>query len=1185
MKISLQNKLTSSVTILAALFVGFIGYLGYENAYEAHSEKIFDSEVTDLNNIVISINEKLSIVQQEANFVANFYAIQQLLNWQSVGVKSKIERWDKATKDTFKSLINLKGMYYKIRILDLKGQEKINVFFDQDSREAFVKSEEKLQDRAKKGYFSNSLNLEMGEVYTSEMALNMEFGKIVYPYVPVVHFSSVIYDKNGDRRGMAIINAYAEKIIESISLKKDKKRILIDQRGYYLYHDEDAKRWGWQLKSQENYAQDRPNVFEEVSKNEDGFYELDEKLYTYKRIYPDLKNKKEYWTLISEVDKSLAFEALYSFQQLFLIAIILTVLSLIIILRRYINSFLHPLKLVTEQIKALSRGELIYSNIDYKGDDEITDLIYSSKRLMGSIESTIEQAKAVASGDYSKRISIESSKDELGNAINEMTDRLDEVGKLAMNISQGELHGHIEIKSDKDALGVALSALVEYFQGITTVAESIAHGKFDVSFSSKGEQDRLGQAVNEMIFTLSNVVEQANAIANGDFEQRITASSQNDQLASALTQMTNKLKLNQLQNEENSWLQDGIRGLNEELSGNRNVHDVFQTSLGMLASYTNSASAAMFDYSSDSEVLKLMATYAFVERDNFKNTYHKGEGIIGQVATEGTTIHLHRSNTDSMLIDSSLMKERALSTLAIPIKFEGKLLGVMVFAFAQEVSALSISFLEEISGVLGSYIFTASKNEQIKNLLEESQQSFEELQVKSEELQQSNVQMEEQRQQLEQQAAELKVQNERVEKSRSDLDLQTQELERASKYKSEFLANMSHELRTPLNAIILLSKLLKENKTKKLEKDDVKKAEVIHRSGNDLLLLINDILDLSKIESGHMELSVSKLSTSEIRQNLFNLFGEMAKEKGLEFIVNDSIKGSINTDEQKLMQILKNLLSNAFKFTKNGSISLGIEPSSKEGYAYELSVSDTGIGIPKNKQELIFSAFKQVDGTISREYGGTGLGLSISKRFAELLDGEIEIHSEEGKGSTFTLYLSAQDEVEVDENFSNYEQENKNTTQYSSSDMITTLEDTLDTQEQSVTDEEFDLSEYKILIVDDDPRNIFTVSSALQANGAQTTHALSGKDGIEKIKDEIEDLDLVLMDIMMPEMDGYETIGRIRQDKSISKIPIIAVTAKAMKEERQKCLDAGADDYLSKPIDQRMLLRLCSSWIEKGSKR
>ncbi|MBF0264205.1 MAG: response regulator [Gammaproteobacteria bacterium] len=1184
MNLSVQNKLTYTTIFLTFIVLVVIGYVGYSNTQQAYHEKILESEQTEVGDMVISIKEKLQVMKKDANFIANFYAMQKFLNWQSIGVANKVSRWEKATKDTFKSIIDLKKIYYKLRILNNDGKEQITVFYNQDTQEAYVQSNDKLQDRSKERYFTETKNLNLDEVYVSQMELNVEFGKIIYPLVPIVHFTAAIYDKNGDKRGVAIINAYADHIIESLSIHQQhvKSRILINNDGYYLHHKNKDKLWGWQLNNNDNFKQDNPETFDIVMKNEKGFYENNGLLFTYERIYPDINNRSEFWVLISHVEKDVVFAPVTRFQRTFILILIISIVSLMIILQRYINSFLHPLNQVTKQLQALSRGRVQEIEINYKANDEIGDLIDSSKRLLTNINTTINQAKVVAAGDYSKRIAIDDKDDALGNAINEMTDRLDQTGRLALELSQGEFDGNIDIKSNKDALGTALNELMDYFRRITRVAESIAMGNFDITFKSTNDKDRLGQAINEMIMTLKQVVEQANAIAAGDFKQRIIPISKDDELARALISMTNRLKDNQLQNNNNQWLQEGITVLNQELSGNKNVQEVFDISLINLARFTGAVSGAIFDYNDETQSLSLTASYAFTEREQFKNHYHKGEGIVGQVAREGVKIHLHRSSDDSMIIDSTITRERAVSTIALPIAYENEFLGVLLLAYSTELNPVTTSLLDQAVSVLGSYLFTASKNEQIKQLLEESQQSFEELQVKSEELQQSNVQMEEQRQQLEQQAAELKAQNERVEKARQELDIQTQELERSSRYKSEFLANMSHELRTPLNSIILLSKLLKENKDNKLTEQELKKADVIHRSGNDLLLLINDILDLSKVESGHMEINLSPVNTAEIRQSLLTLFDELAREKKLDYQVIDRLQGTLITDEQKVLQIMKNLLSNAFKFTKDGDVTVNIATSNKPEYAYMFEVQDSGIGIESTKQDLIFTAFKQVDGSISREFGGTGLGLSISKNFAKVLGGTITLYSQLNKGSLFTLYLpEQQDQIpskiahtesapELNSNFHFKTEPNK-------------PEIIIDVEEQSVTDIDANqLSDKNIIIVDDDPRNIFTISSVLQVAGALTMHALNGKEAIEKIHHHFDELDLVLMDIMMPEMDGYETIQKIRTDKDIANIPIIAVTAKAMKEERQKCLDAGADDYISKPIDMNLLLKLCVSWIEKG---
>ncbi|MEA2091871.1 MAG: ATP-binding protein, partial [Campylobacterota bacterium] len=362
---------------------------------------------------------------------------------------------------------------------------------------------------------------------------------------------------------------------------------------------------------------------------------------------------------------------------------------------------------------------------------------------------------------------------------------------------------------------------------------------------------------------------------------------------------------------------------------------------------------------------------------------------------------------------------------------------------------------------------------------------------------------------------------------------------------------------TPLNSIILLSKLLTQNQSKTLSEGDISKTSVIHKAGNDLLLLINDILDLSKIESGNMELAENEVDTSEIKDELEGLFGEVAKDRKISFEVKDSFRSSFIVDKTKLLQIIKNLLSNAFKFTKEGEVTMSMF---KKNSDIVIEVSDSGIGIPDAKLALIFEAFKQVDGSISREYGGTGLGLSISKTFVDLMGGTIEVESKENKGSVFRVTLPIGQHI------------------------VTQKLPSKDVEEFLVVDDEaevFDtelLSGKNILIVDDDSRNIFTLSSVLQELGADTYSALNGEDAYKLLEDEEESMDVVLMDIMMPIMDGLDAIRKIKADERFKHIPIIAVTAKTMKEDKEMCYEAGANDYLPKPIDQNALISMLKAW-------
>lgn len=397
------------------------------------------------------------------------------------------------------------------------------------------------------------------------------------------------------------------------------------------------------------------------------------------------------------------------------------------------------------------------------------------------------------------------------------------------------------------------------------------------------------------------------------------------------------------------------------------------------------------------------------------------------------------------------------------------------------------------------------------------------------------------------------------------------QVEIANRNKSEFLANMSHELRTPLNSLLILSKMLSENKDQNLTPDQVKYAGTVYSAGCDLLALINEILDLSKVEAGKMPIDPKDVKVVEIQDYLEQSFRPVAEHKGLDFTltVAREVPRVVYTDTNRLQQILKNLLSNAFKFTEKGKVEMRIGLAKdkafpmealKDGPVIAFVVTDTGIGIPPEKQKLIFEAFQQADGTTSRKYGGTGLGLTISREIARLLGGMIEVESVPGQGSTFTLYLPAN---------------------YSSGDLQvhdSESEPALDVPPLPV-DANFEGKH--VLIVDDDMRNIFAITSVLEARGMKVIFAENGKVAM-KMLEQHPHVDLVLMDTMMPEMDGIEATGVIRANPSFTNLPIISLTAKAMKGDREKCIEAGASDYVTKPVDPDRLLSLIHIWLEKS---
>jgi signal transduction histidine kinase/CheY-like chemotaxis protein len=632
--------------------------------------------------------------------------------------------------------------------------------------------------------------------------------------------------------------------------------------------------------------------------------------------------------------------------------------------------------------------------------------------------------------------------------------------------------------------------------------------------------------------------------------------------------------------------------------------------------------------------------------------------------------------------------------------------------------------METVGIVLNTIAATMRTEELLKEsqlLTQELQSRQIELTTKQEELHNTNEELQEKAQLLENEKRQVEAKNFEIEMARRAVEEKAEQLALTSKYKSEFLANMSHELRTPLNSLLILSKMLADNQQGNLNEKQTEFARTIHSAGTDLLNLINDILDLSKIESGTVGIELGEMSMASLRQHMERTFRQLASEKRLQFHVDfaGDLPSAIRTDEKRLQQIVLNLLSNAFKFTTEGSVTLSVRKA-LDGWsadhpvlgdaesAIEIAVSDTGIGIPEDKQRLIFEAFQQADGTTSRKYGGTGLGLSISREIASLLGGEIQVRSAPGKGSTFTLYVPLKspgvapalalpgagadgadvpapgpviaddrDEleghpfvliVEDDPTFAGvlldiaHDSAIKGVISSAGSGtlaMVRKLKPSAITIDLGLSDidgfvlldllrhdpESHDIPVYvisgaeqaahaltlgaeaviekpaertelaalfagmaeklvapaprksrkadeapagppelagkRLLVVDDDIRNIYSLASVLEANGAEVLHAERGAEGIALLEQDPA-IDVALIDIMMPEMDGYETMRRIRANPRLMHIPLISVTAKAMKGDRQKCLDAGASDYIAKPVDIDLLLALLRVWIGRA---
>ena len=923
--------------------------------------------------------------------------------------------------------------------------------------------------------------------------------------------------------------------------------------------------------------------------------------------------------------------------------------------------------------------------------------------------------------------------------------------------------------------------------------------------------------------------------------------------------------------EQQAWLRNGQTELAEQVLGQLTLNMLGRNILQFFAQYMGSAVAALY-VREEHGGLKRVATYGFSrEQEQLEQAIYNDEGIVGQAAQLDRLIRLDDVPVGYFKVSSGLGEGSTRSVLVVPTSDDGRVNGVIELGFLRPLDERDVELLELIAGNIGTSIEAARYRQRLQEVLAETQQLNEELQVQQEELRTSNEELEEQSRALresqatlENQQAELEQTNDQLAERTEALDLRNaalrrvqadledraRELQRASRYKSEFLANMSHELRTPLNSALILSKLLVDNPQGNLTPEQVRFAQSIHSSGNDLLELINDILDIAKVESGKLDIVTETMPLATLADGLSMTFTPLANQKQLDFRVEmaPDAPATLLTDRHRVEQILKNLLANAIKFTESGSVTLQVSGLPGGGAAF--AITDSGIGIAPDQQEIIFEAFRQADGTTSRRYGGTGLGLSISRDLASLLGGYISVTSEPGKGSVFTLvlpeqYVERQEDappieqprqvmaapapkpiavsplpvadaqliprfaddrdkapfttrcilvVEDEPNFARIlfdlahelgyhclvahgadegyslaeeytpdailldmrlpdhsgltvlqrlkEHANtrhipvhvisvedrveaamhmgaigyavKPTTREELKDVFARLEAKLtqkvkrvllveddDLQRDSIArligdddieitdvgyaqaaldllrtniydcmiidlklpdmlgnellkrmatedicsfppvivytgrnltrDEETELRKYsrsiiikgarsperlldevtlflhkvesqlshdrqkmlktarsrdkvfegrKILLVDDDVRNIFALTSALEHKGAVVVIGRNGRDAIDKLN-EVEDIDLVLMDVMMPEMDGYEATALIRQDPRWKKLPIIAVTAKAMKDDQERCLAAGSNDYLAKPIDLDRLFSLIRVWLPK----
>ncbi|WP_189131901.1 HAMP domain-containing protein [Wenjunlia tyrosinilytica] len=961
---------------------------------------------------------------------------------------------------------------------------------------------------------------------------------------------------------------------------------------------------------------------------------------------------------------------------------------------------------------------------------DLTDNVNSmANNLTNQVRNIAQVTTAVAKGDLNRKIDVDARGEilELKTTINTMVDQLSsfaaEVTRVAREVgSEGRLGGQAEV------------------EGVS------------------GTWKRLTENVNELAGNLTRqvraIAEVTSAVAEGDLTRSITvdASGEVSELKDNINSMVESLRETTRANHEQDWLKSNLARISGLMQGRRDLAVVAELIMDELTPLVSAQYGAFYLAEESPEGTRLVLIGSYGHPDNAvpgSMRFRLGQSLVGQAARSRQTIAVDDVPEGYVAISSGLGRAAPASLIVLPIVVEGQVLGVIELAAVHPFTQVHRGFLDQLMETVGVNMNTIVANARTDELLDESQRlagelraRSEELQVRQEELQISNAELEEKAALLASQNRDIETKNLEIEQARQELEDRAQQLALASKYKSEFLANMSHELRTPLNSLLILAQLLAQNPGRNLTPKQVEYAGVIHSAGSDLLQLINDILDLSKVEAGKMDVSPERVSLRQLLEYVEVTFRPLTSQKGLDFRIGvaPGVPGELVTDDSRLRQVLRNLLSNAVKFTESGSVELRIAPAEESelppfvrphGQAVVFRVVDTGIGIAEQQLETIFGAFQQADGTTNRKYGGTGLGLSISREIAYLLGGAVQASSVLGEGSTFSLFLpvarrdfeeaaalphpAESDDsgprplegqpseaaarqsrcllvvedsprgllslvaesvvADLTENRGLADQrdpvrmravvgaqdaaaalraeayhcvvldlgmghdaamrflralddepalarvpvlahhsrrlepgQERLVAEHARSravELLPSLDELRERIALHLTAETADdvvplvrsgaagrsvvpevresvdsgLAGRTVLVVDDDPRNVYALNGILELHGVNVLHAENGRKGIE-VLESTPGIDMILMDVMMPEMDGHVATSAIREMPEYSHLPIIAVTAKAMHGDREKSLASGASDYVTKPVDADVLIACMKRWLD-----
>jgi signal transduction histidine kinase/CheY-like chemotaxis protein len=684
----------------------------------------------------------------------------------------------------------------------------------------------------------------------------------------------------------------------------------------------------------------------------------------------------------------------------------------------------------------------------------------------------------------------------------------------------------------------------------------------------------------------------------------------------AVQMMIQNLKTMNEEKEQQNWLKTGQTQLNDLMTGEQDILVLTKKIISFLTTYLDAELGLFYQVKVEQNAkyyLQIIASYAYTETDNRPRQFFIGEGLVGQAALEKKTILITQTSAECPpIIRSGLAGAKPHYVLLIPFFYDQTLKGVIEIGFHKSLTQKQRQFLEQVMPNIGIAVNTAESRKKLQTLLQQTQQQTEALQNQQEKLKHKQAELEQSNEELQSQSEELQTQQEELrqtndeleartrdleeqkqaiheqnmlletaqtdmEKNKQAIEIKAKELELASQYKSEFLANMSHELRTPLNSMLILAQLLANNKQENLDEKQVEYAQTIYSAGSDLLTLINEILDLSKVEAGKISVTLEDVPLAELVSTMEQKFRPLAENKGLNFQIQvaDDIPEILHTDWQRFQQIITNLLSNAFKFTEQGEIKLSFQYSELESLHSDdkkglkpniaISVTDTGIGIPKEKQQVIFEAFQQVDGSTSRLYGGTGLGLSISHQLAQLLGGELKVKSEVGQGSTFTLYLY---EYSKSDHTSLIDDETENALNPFPKTVTTINSKPLTQTQEMINDDRNDLQadDNFILIIEDDHQFCHIIKQLALEKSFKCLIAEDGKTGLQLA--ETYQPHAIILDINLPQMDGWLVMERLKDNPKTRHIPVHFISASEMDRDAKKM---GAIGYLLKPVSMEQL--------------